>query len=140
MPVDGIVAVAADHQGFAAPLSHDLRPFGLSSTGFGECGQRSNVVHRDAVGSLAELAPARLEPTDQFLVRVDRPGRDAVGENRAFVPLERYAAESGDQWVPARALHAGFEAGSRGRGGWQAWPCAALRSSTPTTDACKRAI
>jgi hypothetical protein len=54
--VDQIVAVAADYEGLAADLDHELGPWGLRLTGPVELGERPDVVHGDVVRSLAELA------------------------------------------------------------------------------------
>src|SRR5215471_5735744 len=109
MPVDQVVAVAADHEGLAADLSHELGPFGLRLAGPVEDGQRADVVNRDVVRSLAELASSPEQPGDQLPVGVDGPGVLAVGEDRVLLPLERNAAEPGDQRLLAPALDAGLK-------------------------------
>jgi hypothetical protein len=110
VPVDAVVAVAADHQGFAAAFSHELRPEGLWLAGPVEIGKGADVVNLNVVRPLTELAASRLEPSDQLFVGMQRPGRDTVGEHRRLVSLEWNTAEPGDQWVLARG--AGFEARS----------------------------
>src|ERR1700741_2366793 len=104
VPVDQVVAVAADHEGLAADLGHGPGPFGLRLAGLVEVGELADVMHLDAVRSPAELASSLGEPSDQLLVRVEGPGAQAVGEDRRLLPFERDAAEPCDQWFPALAL------------------------------------
>jgi hypothetical protein len=59
------MTVAADHQGFAALGSHDLRPRGRRFSGPIEVGQLADMVDLHIVRLLAELASARPEPFDQ---------------------------------------------------------------------------
>ena len=99
--MDQVVAVAADHEGLAADLSHELGPFGLRLAGPVEDGQRADVVNRDVVRSLAELASSIEQPGDQPPVGVDRPGVGAVGEHRVLLPLESLARRIRRQWQPA---------------------------------------
>jgi hypothetical protein len=99
--VDPLEAVTADHQGLAAACAHELFPVRLWPTGDGQVRQAADVVHGDAVRGPAELASARLEPTDQLLVRVDGPGRDGVGQDRRLLPLQGDGAEPCEQWLPA---------------------------------------
>src|SRR3954470_3372348 len=61
-------------------------------------------VHR----AVADLAPPGEEPVDQLFAGGDRDGT-AVEYDRCLLPLEWYAAEPGDQWLPALALDPGFE-------------------------------
>ena len=79
MPVDQVVAVAADHEGLAADLGHELGPFGLRRAGPVEVGQRADVVDSDVARPLAELASSVEQPGDQLPGGVDRPGVLAVG-------------------------------------------------------------
>src|SRR5712691_8793034 len=97
MPVDQVMAAAADHEGLAADRGHDLGPSGLRLAGLAEVGQRPDVVNLDTVRSPAELASAFQQPGDQLPVRVDGPGVLAVGEDRSLLPLERDTAEPCDQ-------------------------------------------
>ena len=91
--VDVAVAGGADHEGFAPPVRHGLRPLGLERSGYAEVGELADVVDLHLAGLLADLAGIREEPGDELLVRIVNPDRLAVGDRRRFLPPEWYAAE-----------------------------------------------
>ena len=84
--MDGVVAGGADHQGFAAPFHHELCPCGLCRSGVAEVGKLSDVVNRDLVLLLADLASAPEQPFGQLFAGVDDPFRGAVDEDRLRLP------------------------------------------------------
>ena len=73
----------------------------------------ADVVDLHLARLLAELAPVHKEPADQLLVWIDRPGQ-TVGQDRHFLPPQRYPSEPCDQFPPVVTRHAGLKAG--------AWP------------------
>jgi hypothetical protein len=96
--VDVVVAVLADHKGFAAPLCHDRCPprlFRLAE--LVEVRELSDVMDLDILRSLAELASAREESGDQFL-GADCSGWVTVVKDRFLLPPEGYATVLCDQW------------------------------------------
>ena len=106
------MAVAAGHEGLAATLGHDLCPVGWLLAKPVEMGEFADMVHFDVVRLPAELASARQEPSDQLLGWVDRPGHEAVGEDRLLLPLEGNTSEPGHQGLLADTSDAGLEARS----------------------------
>ena len=68
------------------------------------------MVSRSSVS--AELAGVREEPGDELLVRIVDPDRLTVDDPRRFLPMEWYAAEPCDQWLPAVAFDPRFKAGA----------------------------
>jgi hypothetical protein len=94
--VDVVVAVLADHKGFAVPLRHDRCPprlFRLAE--LVEVRELSDVMDLDVFRSLAELASSREEPGDQFL-GADCSTWLAVFEHCLFLPPEWYSTVTRD--------------------------------------------
>jgi hypothetical protein len=106
------MAAVAEHEGLATPVCHAGGPFGLPWPGWGEVGERADVVHLHLARLLADLAGGREKPCDELLVRIVHPDRLAVGDRRRSSPSERYATEPCDQWLPAVAFDARLEAGT----------------------------
>jgi hypothetical protein len=94
--VDVVVAVLADHKGFAAPFRHDRCPPRLCWLAeLVEVRELSDVMNLDVLRSLAELASSREESGDQFL-GADCPTWFAVFEHRLFLPPEWYSTVTRD--------------------------------------------
>jgi hypothetical protein len=85
--VDGLVAVRADHEGLAAPLSHQLRPRRLWSSRLVEVGQLADLVDFHRAVSPAPLAPSRREPGEQLFTGDGDRAWSAVGEDRCLLAL-----------------------------------------------------
>ncbi len=79
------MAAGADDEGLSAPFGHELVPYGLRSPRSFEIGKLADMVGFHDAGLLAQLAPCRLEPGDQFFSADGDRGRDAVGEDRVFL-------------------------------------------------------
>ena len=62
VPVDDVMAGAADHQGLAPHPCHFRRPGGLARAGFPEAGEFADLVHKHRARFRAQLAPPRQEP------------------------------------------------------------------------------
>jgi hypothetical protein len=120
--MDEVVAIAANHEGFAAEPGHGLCPSGLRLAGLAEVSKRPDVVDLDVIRSLAELASAPEQPGDQLPAGVDGPGVLAVGEDRVLQPLERNAAGPCGQWCAALAPGAGLKSGAQPVRWHRSWP------------------
>jgi hypothetical protein len=113
LPVDGVVAGAADREGLTPHLGHFRRPGRLSRAGFPEAGELADLVHQHLARLPAQFASPFQEPVDQFLLRVeDRPGDVAV-QYRVFLPHQWNPAEPGYQVRLAVSLDPGLEAGTQ---------------------------
>ncbi|GAB2713089.1 hypothetical protein [Nocardia thraciensis] len=111
--VDVAVAGGADHEGFAPPVGHCCIPLGLKRSGYSSVCEFADVVDFDAAHYAAEFAGVRQEPSEDLLVRVVDPDRRRIGDSRRFLPVQRNVTEPCDQWFPAVAFDACFEAGAR---------------------------
>jgi len=107
------MAGGANHQGLASPIGHGLGPQGLEWSGSGEVGELTDVVNFHVVLLLTDLASILEEPSHDFLVRIVDPNRLAVDDRRRFLPMEWCFPEPCDQWLPAVAFDACFEAGAQ---------------------------
>ena len=82
------MAGAADHQGLAPSPCHFRRPRWLRPSRPVEVGEPAHVMHRDAVGTLADLAPVRQKPGDQLLVADDAGHQDTIGDDGVLLPSQ----------------------------------------------------
>jgi hypothetical protein len=79
--VDGLVAGAADHEGFPAHPGHEVCPPGLRPSCPGEVGELADLVDFHVGPLVAVLAPPCAEPLDQLFATGGRVGK-AVGDDR----------------------------------------------------------
>lgn len=82
------MAGGADDQGLAPPLCHGLHPFELRLTGPVERREVADLVHLHRRRLFAELAPSRLEPTDQLAAAGGVPDWLAVNEDSVLLPSD----------------------------------------------------
>src|SRR5438132_860044 len=108
---------SADEERLAPHACHQAGPLRLRRSRRAEVGQLADLVRLHRAALLAPLAPAAQEPGDQLLAAGGGRDRQAVIKDRLLVPFERDAAEPRHQWLPARPLGTGLEAGVAGHSG-----------------------
>jgi hypothetical protein len=108
--VDEVVAVAANQEGLASPVGHDLRPRWLWPSRPCEVGEFADLRDFHGRPLLVPFASARQEPGDQLLAADRDRDWSAVGQDRFLLPPQRDTTEPGDQPFPARLLDAGAAA------------------------------
>lgn len=104
------MAVAADDQGFAALVGHELLPFRCGGSNSDEVGQCTDLVSFHFGSSMADLALASEKASDDFPVTVRCGAGDAVIGHRVLVAPEGNPSGPGDQWFPALPRLCGLEA------------------------------
>jgi hypothetical protein len=114
------MAGPADHEGLSSPFRHELRPGRLRSSRSGEVGEFADLVdfHRGPV--FAELAPARLEPGDQFLAALQErqvgcfAGDVDEGERYLLAAFDRAERGAGEAAAVGDCRGVGVEEGDEG--------------------------
>ena len=117
--VDVLVAAAADDQGLASSLGHEVHPGGfLPSSWLVQVCELADVVDLKALRVLAEFAAPGEEPVYQLVPLGAGHDGPLVGEGGCAHSPERYSAKTGDQWLPAPvALDGQLQALARPGGG-----------------------